>query len=230
MLNTNIDNPALYGLVQTHLVNIQGYSLTVKTAAAFNQMQQQAAIENIDIQICSAHRTFEKQCSIWNAKAQGKRVLLDLQNHAIDIESLSDNEIVDAILCWSALPGASRHHWGTDIDVFDANQINQQQLKLISDEYLTDGPCGALSSWLQLNAHKFSFYLPYQVDQSGVSPEPWHLSYYPESKQFLTQYDPKNLKLLLSNSNISLKSALINRLDELVERYVYFIADYPIAD
>ena len=25
----------------------------------------------------------------------------------------------DAILLWSALPGASRHHWGTDFDVFD---------------------------------------------------------------------------------------------------------------
>ena len=27
---------------------------------------------------------------------------------------------IDAILCWSALPGGSRHHWGTDCDVIDA--------------------------------------------------------------------------------------------------------------
>ena len=27
---------------------------------------------------------------------------------------VADGEMVDAILTWSAIPGGSRHHWGTD--------------------------------------------------------------------------------------------------------------------
>ncbi|MDO6619273.1 MULTISPECIES: M15 family metallopeptidase [unclassified Shewanella] len=227
MLNVDISNPALYGLDESQLVTVQGHLLTQKTADAFGQMQQHAVLDGIAIELCSAHRNFAKQAAIWNAKAQGKRILLDLNNQVLDCQNLTDDQLVDAILNWSALPGASRHHWGTDIDVYDGNNINRQQLKLISDEYLIDGPCGALSVWLQHHAQQYGFYLPYQAGRSGVSPEPWHLSYFPESSLYLAQYDRKSLKQLLSNSNISLKSALINRLDELVDRYVYFIADAP---
>ena len=36
---------------------------------------------------------------------------------------LSPAERIEAILRWSALPGASRHHWGTDLDLIDAHAI-----------------------------------------------------------------------------------------------------------
>ncbi len=36
------------------------------------------------------------------------------------LASSAEAERVAAILVWSALPGASRHHWGTDCDVIDA--------------------------------------------------------------------------------------------------------------
>ena len=61
--------------------------------------------------VASAYRGFDRQLSIWNAKARGEKPVLDLAGQAIDLDCLSDWDRVQAILTWSALPGASRHHW-----------------------------------------------------------------------------------------------------------------------
>ncbi len=37
--------------------------------------------------------------------------------------ALSDLEKCKAMLRWSAVPGASRHHWGTEIDIFDPDLL-----------------------------------------------------------------------------------------------------------
>ncbi len=224
---TNLQYPALYGLDESHLVPLGQFLLTARTLTAFNKMQQHALSDGIDVQICSAYRNFERQMAIWNGKALGKRTLLDINNQPIDHSRLTDEQLVDAILCWSALPGASRHHWGTDIDVFDGNNISKADLKLISDEYVDNGPCAQLASWLNQHAKEHGFYLPYQANKSGVSPEPWHLSYFPESSQFLSQYQPDSLRQLLSQAEITLQSALLKKLDTLVDHYVFFVANTP---
>ena len=84
-----------------------------------------------------------------------------------------------AILTWSALPGASRHHWGTDIDVFDKQKVESsgQKFELVTGEYESDGPCSALAHWLEDNIQNFGFSLPYASYTGGVAREPWHLSY-----------------------------------------------------
>ena len=54
-----------------------------------------------------------------------------------------------AILHWSALPGASRHHWGTEIDVIDrAALLHGQLAQLVPDEYAADGVFAKLGLWL----------------------------------------------------------------------------------
>ncbi len=224
---TEIAHPALYGLDETHLVQFEQFLLTSATATAFKKMQQQAQSDGINIQICSAYRNFERQMAIWDGKAQGKRPLLDINNSPVDSANLTDEQLVDAILCWSALPGASRHHWGTDIDVFDANNISKAELQLVTAEYIDNGPCALLAQWLVDNAARFGFYLPYQPEQSGVSPEAWHISYYPESSLFLSQYRAESLRLLLSQAEITLQSALLKQLDKLVEHYVFYVASAP---
>ena len=67
-------------------------------------------------------------------------------------------------MLWSALPGASRHHWGTDFDVYDKAKIEStgKKLELIPEEYEDNGPCALLSQWLFNNAEKFGFYFPIQ--------------------------------------------------------------------
>jgi hypothetical protein len=45
--------------------------------------------------------------------------LLDAHNQPLDALQLGETERLHAILHWSALPGTSRHHWGTDLDIYD---------------------------------------------------------------------------------------------------------------
>lgn len=235
MLNTSTISPAtarLYGLEPNALVEIISpyhrqetrFKLEAKTALAFEAMAAKAALEGIHLAICSAYRPFDRQLAIWNAKASGKRVVLDAYEQPIDIEGLSDDQLIDLILLWSALPGASRHHWGTDIDVFDANQIDVKALRLIEAEYIEGGPCAKLHTWLKENARDFGFYFPFQRGQSAVSAEPWHISYFPVSQLLLPQFDTNELAILLKNSEMLLKDAVLNRLNTLVDEYVRRIA------
>ena len=48
-----------------------------------------------------------------------ERPLLDARNQPLDALQLGETERLHAILHWSALPGTSRHHWGTDLDIYD---------------------------------------------------------------------------------------------------------------
>lgn len=119
----------------------------------------------------SGFRSFEQQLLIWNRKATGQRAVLDSQARPLDIARLSDRELVFAILRWSALPGASRHHWGTDIDVYDeAARPEGYEVDLVPDEVNPGGMFGPLHAWLDdriLTGTSFGFYRPYDLDRGG---------------------------------------------------------------
>lgn len=217
----------LYGLDKQGFVDCQGHLLEKNTAAAFLTMQRAAVNDGIDLQICSAYRDFEKQLSIWNAKASGKRVLLNRESKPVSIGKLSSNELVNLILIWSAIPGMSRHHWGTDIDIFDGSRINREDLRLISSEYQTNGPCFELDQWLSIHAQDYGFYRPYQPLLSGVSPEPWHLSYFPISAGYLEAYNLQSVKSVLESSDILEKETILAQLDSLINEYVIRVAPIP---
>ncbi|MCE9789765.1 M15 family metallopeptidase [Shewanella chilikensis] len=202
--------------------------LEAETAKAFLKMQAAAEQDGIALAICSGYRSFERQLAIWNAKASGKRPLLDKDSLPMgDIGALSDDELVALILLWSALPGASRHHWGTDVDLFDSAQICKHELKLVNAEYEPQGPCYKLNLWLDERALDFGFYRPFQAGLSGVSPERWHLSFLPKAKGFLEKFDSDRLRQILDQSDLALKQGLLRRLPELVETYVRRVAPYP---
>ena len=220
----SINHPYLYGLQQDHLIDMNGIFLESETARAFAQMAGAASKDGINIAICSGFRGFNQQLNIWNNKAAGNRPVLDINSQAIDISKLTDIQLMQAILQWSALPGASRHHWGTDIDVFDSNNLTKAELQLVPHEYSEHGPCGDLYQWLIQNAVEFGFEHPYQIGKSGVSPEPWHISYRPVSDIYLTQFDINDFKSVISTADIHLKNDILKQLNQLVENYVYRIA------
>lgn len=222
-----ITRPYLYGLDNQGLIDCKGHRLEANTAAAFLTMQRAAAYDGIDLQICSAYRDFDKQLTIWNAKASGKRVLLNQESEPVSIAQLSSNELVNLILVWSAIPGTSRHHWGTDIDIFDGKRIAQEDLRLISKEYQANGPCFKLNQWLNKHAQKYGFYRPYQPALSGVSPEPWHISYFPISNGYLDAYDFKSIKVVLESSAILQKDTILAQLESLINEYVKRVAPAP---
>src|SRR5690606_12745574 len=121
----------------------------------------------------------------------GERALLDDLGNPLNYSTLSPIEIMFSILRWSAAPGASRHHWGSDIDVYDAHTQKPEMVKLVPSECIENGPAAPMHEWLDSLISQnaaFGFYRPYNTDLGGVSPERWHLSYSPVSRRISEQY------------------------------------------
>ena len=131
-------NAHIVGLDDSLLCPVSaGHFLTSVTAAAFLNMSQAALQDGIHIAIASSYRSFDRQAMIWNRKFRGEAVVYDSNGEPIaDWLSLPFRERIFAILRWSALPGASRHHWGTDLDVYAPDLLPAgQKLQLIPAEY-----------------------------------------------------------------------------------------------
>ncbi|QCJ69913.1 peptidase M15 [Providencia heimbachae] len=212
----------LTGRSTDHLVTLGGnHRLQFNATKAFLAMQQAAAKAGFKLQSASAFRDFSRQLLIWNEKFSGKRPVLDKHSQPIDICSLSEGELCETILHWSALPGASRHHWGTEIDIYDPLRIPAgQTLQLEPWEYETGGYFAELNSWMTDNMATFDFYHPFTAKDSGVADEPWHISYWPlshEAEQLLT---PEVIKTVLLQEDILGKAWLLDNLDFIFNRYI----------
>ena len=190
----------------------------------FRDLHAAAANEGFDVSILSGFRSFEKQLSIWNRKARGELAVLDSSARPLDITTLSPRELTFAILRWSALPGASRHHWGTDIDVFDATaRPSGYEIELIPGEYENGGFFAPFSEWLDAriaNGTSFGFFRPYDRDRNGVAPERWHLSYAPVSTPFAHMLSPDLLRQTIQSADMMLKDVVLTSLDEIITRFV----------
>jgi LAS superfamily LD-carboxypeptidase LdcB len=214
----------LLGLDESHLILVgRGpHRLTAATAAAFNDMQVAAAYEGFNLQAASSWRGFERQLAIWNGKWRGERPLLDADNQPLDALQLDDMERLHAILRWSALPGTSRHHWGTDLDIYDPDCLPVgTRLALEPWEYEAGGWFADLGEWLGDHMADFGFFLPYAkpLDAAqGVAYEPWHISFAPESGE--QRLDPNALALCLQQADIEGKECILAHLDEILARYV----------
>ncbi|MCL4137223.1 UNVERIFIED_CONTAM: hypothetical protein GTU68_016231 [Idotea baltica] len=184
-------------------------------------MQEAAAKEGLNLQVASGFRSYERQLSIWNAKATGQRCLLNDNGQPIDSNSLCDTEKLYAILRWSALPGCSRHHWGTDLDVWDSAAVaDDYSLLLVPEEYQQDGPFYLLSCWLDEHAETYGFVRPYAIDRGGVAPEPWHLSYQPIAKQFEAKLSTVFVRKILDNSDLMLADVAEDSLDDIWDQFI----------
>lgn len=215
----------LFGKTTEHLVPLEGtkFLLHKQTLHDFLKLQQAAQQDGFDLQIISAFRDYERQLKIWNAKARGERLLLDDQERTLDFASLSPSQIVFAILRWSALPGSSRHHWGTDIDVFDGNKQKAEEVKLVPSECIGNGPASPLHEWLDeriATNNAFGFFRPYKNDLGGVSPERWHLSYYPISRRMIDIFTFSLFKRNIEASDMVLKDVVLDHAPEIFERYI----------
>lgn len=187
------------------------------------QLKRDAAAHGFDLRIASGFRGFDRQLAIWNRKASGQAAILDSGGNPLAVEVLTEAERVFAILRWSALPGASRHHWGTDIDVYDASAIDENyKLQLTVAETCGSGPFAAFHCWLDgyLSASQEEFFRPYARDNGGIAPEPWHLSYRPLAEHYAALISKDRLFSLVKNSEISLKPAILENMDLIYDRFV----------
>ena len=154
------------------------------TYEAFLKMQKAAKIVGIDLQILSATRNFATQKIIWEGKWTGKRLHESKENLAKTTPDPTERAL--KILKWSSMPGTSRHHWGTDID-----------LNALTNAYFEKGEGLKIYTWLTKYAPTYGFCQPYSPKDAkrphGYNEEKWHWSYLPIA-QPLTQQAKLRLK------------------------------------
>lgn len=154
-----------------------GMTLQKEAYDAFKAMHAAAKQDGITLTIKSATRNFSYQRGIWEAKWNGDRAVSG-QNLAKTMPDPKQRAL--KILQYSAMPGSSRHHWGTDIDL---NSFN--------NSYFASGKGKREYDWLTQNAPNFGFCQTYtakgQGRQTGYNEEKWHWSYLPLSKTYTQQ-------------------------------------------
>lgn len=224
-----MNDAELTGQARTHIVDLEEprCSLHAHVVAPFLALRRAAAANGFDLTPVSSFRDFSRQLTIWNGKFSGERPLLDTLGSRLDGAALGEAERIDTILLWSALPGASRHHWGTDVDVVDrAAMPPDYRVQLTTQEFAPGGPFAALAAWLEAHAARFGFFRPYRGARSSVAPEPWHFSFAPSAENARRKLTPAVLRNALSAAPLLGKEAVLPRIEELHARYVAAI-DWP---
>jgi LAS superfamily LD-carboxypeptidase LdcB len=213
----------LTGRARTHVVQRDDLraALHEQVLEPFLAMKADAARDGIEISIVSGFRDFTAQQRIWDRKYRGERPLYDREGTARDHASLSAAELIEAIACWSAVPGASRHHWGTELDIIDSAALPEgYRVELLPQEAEPGGVFHALHCWLDAHMHAYGFFRPYRTFRGGVFPEPWHLSYAPVSVPALAQLTPELFESVVRASDILGKEAVLEQYVAFHQRYV----------
>ncbi len=219
----------LTGRTRTHLTSLSdpGCLLHHRVVQPFLNLRRAALRAGIDLVPESSFRAFERQLSIWNGKYSGERPMYDPMHQIINVAELAPNERINAILQWSALPGASRHHWGTDLDLVDRYSIRSgYTVQLTPEEFVSPGPFAALSDWLTEHASHYGFFRPFRGVRSGVQAEPWHFSFAPIAELARRSLKVDALRQTLVDAPLLGKECVLSQLDELHARYVARI-DWP---
>lgn len=134
---------------------------------AYDRMRRAARRDGVRLKIVSAWRGFDRQKWIWERKWNApERAELNDSLRALDI------------LRYSSMPGTSRHHWGTDVD-----------LNSVEDEFFERRRGRKIYAWLSANAEQYGFFQPYGDGRTrGYAVEKWHWSYAPLSRPYLKRY------------------------------------------
>jgi LAS superfamily LD-carboxypeptidase LdcB len=228
----NLDELELTGRARTHVIETREPRATLHpaAAAALRELAAAAREHGIEVGVVSSFRDFERQRLIWNAKYRGERPLLD--RDALPLASPPEDPAlrIATILIWSALPGASRHHWGSDLDLVDRAALPPGgSPRLVPAEFAADGVFAALDRWLETHMTRFGFFRPFATDRGGVQPEPWHLSFAPVSAPALAALTPARLRAALDAAELEGRELVLARLEELHARYVAAVDPPPPA-
>ena len=178
-------NPDLTGDTYTSKMNKEA-------KVTFEKMKTAALKDGINIEVVSAYRSFQKQKNIFENKY--KRYIN---------KGLTPIQSVEKIIEYSTIPGTSRHHWGTDIDIIDANYPKPKSV-LEEENFYGNGPYCQLKNWMDRHSESYGFYEVYtkNSNRKGVKFEPWHFSYAPVSIPMLREYQKLDIKSILKEEKI----------------------------
>jgi D-alanyl-D-alanine carboxypeptidase len=122
--------------------------LVPDTAAVWHQMKHAAAGAGVQLLLVSGFRSIQHQADIIRRK-------------------LAAGQSIDAILAVNAAPGFSEHHTGRAVDIATPG------VRPLTAAFENS----AAFMWLQANAVKFGFRMPYsRGNRFGFEYEPWHWS------------------------------------------------------
>ncbi|MCF8237965.1 MAG: M15 family metallopeptidase [Saprospiraceae bacterium] len=158
--------------------NQSGLRLRADAYAAFVEMFTAAKQDGIQLRIISATRNFERQKLIWEKKWTGATLV----EGGIDLAKTESDPVLRAkrILRYSSMPGTSRHHWGTDID-----------LNHLENDWFEQGEGLKVYTWLVEHAASFGFCQPYSPKGTdrpyGYEEEKWHWSWMPVARSLTRQ-------------------------------------------
>jgi LAS superfamily LD-carboxypeptidase LdcB len=154
---------------------------------AFVQMAKHAKSDGITFEIVSATRPFQYQKGIWERKWNGQT---KVSGQDLSQTMPGFHQRAMKILEYSSMPGTSRHHWGTDID-----------LNHLENDYFESGQGLKEYEWLVEHAASYGFCQVYSEKGAdrphGYNLEKWHWSYLPVAGK-LTEFARTNM----NNSDI----------------------------
>jgi LAS superfamily LD-carboxypeptidase LdcB len=181
--------------------------LALEAGNAFEKMQLKAKKDGILLEIVSGYRSYDRQKSIWNRKFKSNQE-----------KGLTPENNILKIIEYSTIPGTSRHHWGTDVDIIDGAKPKEGDV-LVSNKFHGKGPYAELKKWMEQHAESFGFYLPYtrSIDRKGFYYEPWHYSFAPLSIPILKSYLQLDLNEVLITEGLEGRAYLSS---EFMSRYL----------
>ncbi|SDE04989.1 D-alanyl-D-alanine carboxypeptidase [Pricia antarctica] len=170
----------------------EGYQLKKEAHDAFVTMKKAAYSDGIDLKPVSSYRSFEHQRSIFERKYQ----------RYTDDDGMKPIAAIDKIIEYSTIPGTSRHHWGTDIDIVDGYRKVEGDV-LVPSKFAEGKPYADFKKWMDENSKTYDFHLVYTdtPGRRGFKYEPWHYSYAPISIPMLAEFRRKNIMLLLQKED-----------------------------
>jgi len=188
---TNISSEELIGKGNPELFG-DGYKLRKEAHIAFKKMQAEALKSNIKIGAVSSYRSYNHQKQIWERKYKSNQS-----------KGFSTLENINKIIEYSTIPGTSRHHWGTDIDIYQTN-VKQPNGVLQAKNFHGNGTFCKLKEWMDKNSERFGFYLVYTdlPKRKGFKYEPWHYSYKPLSQKYLKAYRKLNILEIIKKDKL----------------------------
>ena len=167
---TRKDNPLFVKVSAEHTE--RNIYLIPAVYEAYKKMYEAALADSVKLIITSGHRTFVEQVYEWKLRWNNPRT---------DIEFENDVEKAKYILQYRSMPGTTRHHWGTDID------LNSFELAYYQTE---EGK--KVYNWLKEHAASYGFFQPYtpfdEKRPKGYQEEKWHWSYKPLARLMLIKY------------------------------------------
>jgi len=153
--------------VPRRYANRSGFYLRKEAFEAYKKMYEAAKKDKVNLVIRSATRNFKYQRWIWDRKWRDKSKSFP-----------NTKQRAQNILNYNSMPGTSRHHWGTEVD-----------LNSFKNSWFSYGEGLKLFNWMNANAHKYGFCRPYTAKtenrKTGYNEEKWHWSYAPLSKLML---------------------------------------------